>query len=173
MPAWPRSVLAAGRPERGPPRYHRLSLTPPSSTRVVARATAARRALAGPAGTPPACAALGVTHIYLPKTDLSRLALLAPRRMCGNADLLNAHGGCGRWIEHDYRNRKVRRKHVELLRLADIDGILTRVVADTHASAHTQQFGNRHMIRSCGEQSSASRCCRIGLGLAGRVQTRE
>ena len=116
---------------------------------------------------------LGVTHIYLPKTDLSRLTLLAPRRMCGNADLLNAHGGCGRWIEHDYRNRKVRRKHVELLRLADIDGILTRVVADTHASAHTQQFGNRHMIRSCGEQSSASRCCRIGLGLAGRVQTRE
>ena len=66
--------------------------------------------------------------------------------MCGNAYFLNAHGGCGRWLEHDYRNRKVERKHVEFLRLADIDGALTRVVADAHASAHTQQFANRHVI---------------------------
>ena len=41
----------------------------------------------------------GVTNLYLPKTVLSRLALLAPRRLGGNADLLNAYGGCGRWIE--------------------------------------------------------------------------
>ena len=66
--------------------------------------------------------------------------------MCGNAYILNAHGGCGRWLEHDYRNRKVGRKHVEFLRLADIDGALTRVFADAHASAHTQQFGNRHVV---------------------------
>ena len=51
-----------------------------------------------------------------------------------------------RWLEHDYRNRKVGREHLELLRLADIDGVLTRVVADAHASAHTQQFGNRHIV---------------------------
>ena len=40
--------------------------------------------------------------------------------MGGNAYILNAHGGCGRWLEHDYRNREVGRKHVEFLRLADI-----------------------------------------------------
>ena len=33
--------------------------------------------------------------------------------MCGNAYILNAHGGCGRWLEHDYRNRKVRREDME------------------------------------------------------------
>ena len=120
---------------------------------------------------------LGVQHMCLPKTDLLRLALLAPRRLRDIADTDNAHGwwvwSVDNWIEHDHRNRKLRRQHVELLRLADIDGVLTRVVADAHASAHTQQFGNRHMIRSCGEQSSASRCCRISLGLAGRVQARD
>jgi hypothetical protein len=93
---------------------------------------------------------LGVQHMCLPKTDLLRLALLAPRRLRDIADTDNAHGwwvwSVDNWIEHDHRNRKLRRQHVELLRLADIDGVLTRVVADAHASAHTQQFANRHVV---------------------------
>ena len=39
-------------------------------------------------------------HASLFTEDLSRHTLLAPRQMCGDADTLNAHGGCGhqqRW----------------------------------------------------------------------------
>jgi|EP00966_Prymnesium_polylepis_P262113 hypothetical protein len=40
--------------------------------------------------------------------DLLRLTFLTSRRRRRIANLLNAHGRRGRWIEHDYRNRKLR-----------------------------------------------------------------
>ena len=111
---------------------------------------------------PPACA-----------TRASLDTAYAPTAQ-NSAYLLNAHGRRGRWIEHDYRKRKLRRKHVELLRLANIDCILTRVVADKHGSARGDG-GFAGLSRRGWPRELTGRCAlraRARRGRGGALRTR-
>ena len=68
-----------------------------------------------------------------------RIAEIFSMRMVGVADGLNTNTA----LEHKYRNRKIRGKHVELLRFAHINGVLTRVVM---VHIHPQKLANRHIV---------------------------